>query len=318
MTNPIRLFFATDIHGSTRCFKKFLNAGKYYNADVLILGGDITGKTMIPIVTAKSGSASAYRNGKIVKLGSFSEIEEFERDVENGGSYFCRCTFEEREQLEHAASARDALFNSLIEARMREWVALADQRLRNSNVRVFFNAGNDDIFSIDPIIDSSKVLVRPEGKCVEISDSCTMIATGFANKTPFDCPRDVPEEVLTAKIDQMVALVPDFARCIFNFHCPPFDSQLDSALAIDAEFRPRMTALGIDCTPVGSTAVRTAIEQYQPVLGLHGHIHESRGATQIGRTLCLNPGSDYQDGVLHGACVDLNDNSVVRYTFITG
>ena len=37
-----KLFFATDVHGSEICWKKFISAGKFYEADVIILGGDIT------------------------------------------------------------------------------------------------------------------------------------------------------------------------------------------------------------------------------------------------------------------------------------
>src|SRR6266568_2674048 len=55
------IFFATDIHGSERCFIKFINAAKFYQADVLILGGDITGKAMVPIVRQANGASIRYR-----------------------------------------------------------------------------------------------------------------------------------------------------------------------------------------------------------------------------------------------------------------
>jgi len=60
--------------------------------------------------------------------------------------------------------------------------------------------------------------------------------------------------------------------------------------------------------PVGSTAVRELIEEYQPPLSLHGHIHESRGKTRIGETIAINPGSVYSEGSLQGAVIDLADD----------
>jgi Icc-related predicted phosphoesterase len=64
--------------------------------------------------------------------------------------------------------------------------------------------------------------------------------------------------------------------------------------------------------PVGSTAVREAIERQRPLLGLHGHVHESAGVEKIGRTVCINPGSDYGDGILRGAIVELDRDRGVR------
>jgi Icc-related predicted phosphoesterase len=69
---------------------------------------------------------------------------------------------------------------------------------------------------------------------------------------------------------------------------------------------------------VGSKAVRTAIEKHYPLLGLHGHVHESRGKTALGRTLCFNPGSFYTEGILTGAVIDLDKKGVKRWFFFSG
>jgi Icc-related predicted phosphoesterase len=70
--------------------------------------------------------------------------------------------------------------------------------------------------------------------------------------------------------------------------------------------------------PVGSTAVRAAIEEHQPLLSLHGHIHESGGAVRIGRTLAINAGSEYGEGVLRGVLVTVGGGKVLRYQATTG
>jgi len=318
MTRPTRIFFATDIHASNRCFKKFLNAAKHYEADVLVLGGDVTGKAFVPVVMKTAGSGTAVDNGKELELETATEISRFEERASDAGSYVFRCCPEEYRRLLVDGAARDELFNKLIEERIRAWVSLADERLHDRGIRVFFNAGNDDHFSIDPLIDASTTMVRPEDRCVEVDDYCTMISTGFANVTPFHCPRDVLETELTRKIENMVSDVADLGRCIFNFHCPPFQSNLDNAPKLDGDLRPQMTGLGIEFAPVGSTAVRTAIERHQPLLGLHGHIHESKGIAYIGRTLCLNPGSEYHEGILRGALIQLQRGAVQHYMLTSG
>lgn len=324
------LFFATDIHGSNSCFKQFLNVPKYLKerqsieVHALVLGGDVTGK--IPIIiemTSKTG-ATAYRSDKaktkIAELDSADEIRQFEQLAADAGSYTYRCTREQHDELRYDVEHRDgALWNAVVSSlkvtRMQEWVALADERMHGKNIRIFFNAGNDDDFEIDKVIDSSTTMIRPEGTCVAIDDHVTMISTGFANVTPFHCPRDVSEDQLARKIDEMASQVPDLNKCIFNLHCPPFNTNLDKGPALDRELRPGMTGFGKEQAHVGSIAVRNAIERYQPVLGLHGHIHESDGAHRIGRTLCLNPGSNYETGALAGVRVSLQRGIVRSHQF---
>jgi Icc-related predicted phosphoesterase len=75
---------------------------------------------------------------------------------------------------------------------------------------------------------------------------------------------------------------------------------------------------GHSIKPVGSTAVRDAIERYQPALSLHGHIHEARGVHWLGRTLALNPGSEYAEGTMKGAIVNLEPTRVKGYLLISG
>ena len=124
--------------------------------------------------------------------------------------------------------------------------------------------------------------------------------------------------MLATKIDAVVSQIPDMSRAVFNFHAPPYGTGLDEAPALDENLRP--THGGAVMKPVGSTAVREAILKYQPVLSVHGHIHESKGVTRIGRTLVLNPGSSYEEGVLQGALVTLDEKKrkVKNYVLVNG
>jgi Icc-related predicted phosphoesterase len=82
---------------------------------------------------------------------------------------------------------------------------------------------------------------------------------------------------------------------------------------IDADFKPRAgMAGGVELGSVGSTAVRSLIERHQPAVGLHGHVHECSAGEHLGRTLCVNPGSNYLMGTLRGAIVEMNEDGEVR------
>ena len=49
MSEKLRMVFTSDVHASDRVYKKFMKAAEFYNAQILVLGGDVTGKAIIPI-----------------------------------------------------------------------------------------------------------------------------------------------------------------------------------------------------------------------------------------------------------------------------
>ncbi len=196
------------------------------------------------------------------------------------------------------------------------WLDMADGKLRGGDIPCILNGGNDDIFDIDPILEASPCVTFAEGKLLDL-DGFYMVSMGWTNPTPWDTHREAPEGELTAKIDMIAGQTPDMGRTIFNFHAPPFGSGLDEAPALDGNLRP--THGGAVMKPVGSTAVRDAITRYQPALSVHGHIHESRGMAKMGRTVAVNPGSSYSDGVLQAALIDINNkNGKVKYILVNG
>jgi len=314
-----RVFFATDTHGSNVCFRKFINAGKFYEAQVIILGGDITGKKVIPFVRQSDGSFKINHLDRehVVKEGE--QLEAFKRNIIDMGYYPYMTDPEELEALAGDSAAQDAIFTRLMKERIRESLQFAEERLEGTNIRCYVQPGNDDEFYIDELFDHGTNALNPEGKVIQIDESYTMISTGYGNITPWRCPRDVPEEQLEAIIDSMAGQVKDFEHCIFNFHCPPRDTVLDQAPQLDDQMRPTLELGGKPhMVPVGSHAVRQAIDKYQPRLGLHGHIHESRGTQKLGRTVCLNPGSEYGEGVLRGVIVDIEKKGIKSVTFTSG
>lgn len=320
MSRPTVIFFATDIHGSERCFMKFINAAKFYSAGVLILGGDITGKALVPIVR-QPGAADIYRAtflGDAVTLESDEAITAFEKQVRHGGAYPFRTTPEELAAMENNRSLVDTLFTRLMVESVERWCDIAESRLKGTGARVYIDAGNDDEPEIVETLKQASFVEMPEGQVTRIDDEHEMISSGYANITPWHAPRDIPDERLAAFIDGMAAKLHDPRRAVFNIHVPPFGTGLDTAPLLDDNLKPLVVAGEITTGPVGSKAVRAAIERYQPLVSLHGHIHESRAASKLGRTLCINPGSEYGDGNLRGAIVTLKGDKIGNYQLING
>jgi len=196
-------------------------------------------------------------------------------------------------------------------------MALADERLAGKGVRCIVSPANDDMFEVDPIIAAAEHVELGEANAIAV-DGISIASTGWCNPTPWRTFRELEEPPLGERIDALVAAIPDPRRAIFNFHAPPHGSNLDAAPQLDADMK--YVAGGQALVPVGSRAVRAAIETYGPLLSLHGHIHEGRGAVKIGRTLAVNPGSSYEDGVLQAALIDIDARKaeVKRYLLVNG
>ncbi len=310
-----RIFFATDIHGSETCWKKFLNAGKHYEAKAIILGGDMTGKALVPIVEEGAGRWQATLLENRRTFESEDEVKEFETSVRQRGYYPFRTTPDEMAELASDENLRERLFHQEMLGTVERWMRMADEKLEGTGIECFVSPGNDDQFEVDEIIAAAKHVRLAEGRVIEFGDF-QMVSTGWANRTPWDTYREEDENDLAERLRKMTSQVtapPE--KTVYNFHCPPHGSGLDDAPEIDEDMRPKHGGRSI--VPVGSTAVREAIEEGQPALALHGHIHEARGNTRIGRTLCINPGSSYEQGQLLGAVVDLDGGKKVKRFVLT-
>ncbi len=310
-----RLFFATDVHGSEICWRKFLNAPAFYGAAVVILGGDMTGKALVPIIREGSRFEVTLQDQHYV-LETEDEVRQMEARIAGRGYYPVRLQREDVIALQDHQDRLDTLFDQQMHTTLERWMALAEEKLRGKGIRCCVCPGNDDRPDIDEIITASPVVELVEGRVVEI-DGVEMISTGWSNPTPWQTHRECSEEELGARIDRMAELLRDPKQAIFNLHCPPYASKLDEAPALTADLRPLYGGQAV--RPVGSTAVRDAILRYQPHLSLHGHIHEGRGAARLGRTLALNPGSSYEAGSLQGALVEIDARrGVGSYMLVSG
>jgi uncharacterized protein len=311
-----RLFFATDIHGSETCWRKFLNSGKHYEATVMVLGGDMTGKALVPIVDDGGGRWHATLLDNRSDLDGEEAVQKFEESVRRRGYYPFRTTPDEITELEQDEQKRDQLFHQHMLGTVERWMKLADERLADTHIACYVSPGNDDQFEVDDVISAAHRVELAEGRVVEFGDY-QMVSTGWSNRTPWNTYREEDEPQLAQRIEKMVAeLTGPPELTIFNFHCPPYGSGLDDAPELTADLKPKYA--GRSAIPAGSKAVRESIEKHQPALSLHGHIHEAKGNTRIGRTLSINPGSSYEQGQLLGAVVDLQGGKVNRFVLTSG
>lgn len=311
----MRLFFATDIHGSETCWRKFLNSGRHYEADVLVLGGDMTGKALVPIVDDGGGRWHATLLENRHDLDGEEAVSQFEDAVRRRGYYPFRTDPDELAGYEADPGAADRFFHEQMLATVERWMALADEKLEGTGIRAFACPGNDDQFDIDPVIEASKHVELAEGRVIDL-DAYQLVSSGWANRTPWQTYREEDEPDLSKRIDEVMSQVtapPE--RTILSLHCPPYGTGLDDAPELTEDLH--MKHAGHAPVPAGSTAVREAIERFQPVLSLHGHIHEARGNARLGKTLCINPGSSYELGELLGAVVDLDGGKKVKNFVLT-
>jgi Icc-related predicted phosphoesterase len=308
-----KLFMVTDIHGSNVCYRKFLNALPIYGADVAVLMGDLTGKVLVPLVEKGNDSWECTLMGQHRDIATKDELADIKKITENAGYYWVHQTREEFNETRGDPAKIDALFKSLVFQRVQEWLDLADERLDGKPYQMYMAPGNDDWFVIDDMIDNAK-LVHPCDKRVVVIDNHEMITSSASNPTPWDTPREMSEADLETHLRGLVGLVKNQELAIYNFHVPPYGYSLDLCPKLDEN----LTMAADEKIHAGSLGAKRVIEEYQPLLGLHGHIHESRGAQKAGRTLLINPGSEYSEGILKGVIVMLDKKKVKDYVFTSG
>jgi Icc-related predicted phosphoesterase len=311
------LYYASDVHGSDVCWRKFLGAGRYYGVRSLIMGGDLTGKVIVPVELRPDGSHEATFLREQRVAADEGALEQLLAAIRYNGMYPWVTTPEEVAHLRDHPSTRDQLFDQLIVDGLSSWIELGDSRGEAYDLDIFVMPGNDDPWSCDEVLERARRVQACDDRIVRVGDH-EMISCAYANRTPWNSPRELDEGALYLRMNRLASALESPSTAIFNLHVPPYDSGLDTAREIDEDLKIVLRNSQPHEIPVGSTAVRQLIEEYQPMLSLHGHIHESRGEARIGKTLALNSGSEYNSGRIHGVVVKLSADSVVSHQFVVG
>lgn len=305
----LTIFFATDLHGSAVCFKKFINGAKFYGANVLIMGGDLTGKAVIPITEQSDGSFKGFQSGKTVTLRTRDEVDEFVKRVNNQGFYPALMTETDFQAIKDDPEAQHKLFKNLVVERVAEWAEYAGEKLQGTDIPLITSPGNDDFFEIDDVLNGSPHIRYHEMEITELR-GYEMLHCGGSTKTPWDTEREFTEEEYQARFAELIPQVKNMERCIFNVHVPPYGTVLDRCPKLDENLQVVFNMGNPVSMQAGCQALTDVIKERQPLLGVHGHIHEGRGNIKIGRTTCVNPGSVYPEGILQGVLVTLQDGEV--------
>jgi uncharacterized protein len=314
----LKILFATDFHGAEVCFRKLFNLAPRAKPDVIVIGGDLCGKGLVPLVE-RNGSFHGEFLGTPFDVAPGEATEEIEKRIRFNGFYPYRTTPEEIDKLRTEPEYLDAVMNAELAATVERWMTIADEKLAGSDIVCVSIPGNDDELSIDEPLNAAARVRNVDGRLLDFGEFQVM-GFGASNPTPWDSPREFAEEEIERRLRATVDALDRDRPLLANIHVPPYRSTLDDAPLVDEELRPVIKGGQPVAGPVGSHAVRTFLEDYQPLASFHGHIHESRSATRIGKTLAVNPGSDYSSGTLQAVIVsvDLRKRKVKGHQFISG
>jgi Icc-related predicted phosphoesterase len=312
-----RIYFVADIHGSEICWRKFLNAATFYDVDTVIVGGDITGKALVPLIERPGKGVEARFGGRTRVARTEAEVTELEAQVRFNGFYSYRCDEATFERLAEDPAHRDAVFTEIMADTLRDWLRLADEKLHGTGIRALVMPGNDDGWYVDDVLAESAEIANMDGKVMDLGEF-QVLGFGPSNRTPWDTHRELDEDEIARRLEVLERTASPGQPLVAVIHVPPFGTRIDDAPKLTADLAVVTSGGEPVMVPVGSTAVRSFLERVQPMLSLHGHIHESRGIVRVGRTTAINPGSAYGAGTLLGAIVALRDGAVVSKQLVTG
>lgn len=312
-----RILYGSDFHGSEAVFRKFLASGLQYKVNALMVGGDVTGKAMVPVIHLGGGKYQGHLFGADKTASTADELEALKKSISNVGFYPIVLEQDEAQELENDPAKMGARFEQEMCNRVREWMKLAEEKLVSQHITLYFMPGNDDLYSIDRVIDEFKHVCNPDMKCLEMEGGYNVVGLSNANMTPWRCARDVEEPELTVKLDQLATLIQKPERTVAIIHVPPSNSGLDTCPDLDENLKIITQGGQVVMKSAGSPAVRAFIEKVQPMLTLHGHIHESPGHTRIGKTLMINAGSEYAEAIMKAAIINLEDGKVKGHLLVS-
>lgn len=322
--SPTKFLLVADLHGSEVVLNKTLNSAKFYDVKDLVVAGDITGKVLVPIVQRADGTFACELFG-VDREFSTKELPDIQKQIRNAGFYFTRVSPAEYDELAADKSKQRAVFLREMLADLRRFYAKADEKLRPLGTRLYLLAGNDDYPEVAEFIRTtpSDVIVAYDEQVVEFRDGYQIAGYGYSNPTPWLTPREIPDAQLLEGLRRVVRSA-DSRRTLLVAHAPPYETIIDKAPQLTPDLRPILRAGQLVMASVGSPAVRTVLEEFRPIVGLHGHIHESSGRDFVGtstfgeRIPVFNPGSEYNAGVLRGVLITIDNGAVRDYIFTKG
>jgi len=311
-----KLLFATDMHGSEGTWRKFLNASVMMKVDFAICGGDLTGKMIVPVVQGRDGKYTYYLMGKTNTTDS-SGLEKAFKDIRGIGYYPHQTSESEYKEMTEDPKKVDEVFQDVMISTLKRWFDLIPEKVPKET-KVVVCPGNDDRFLVDELIETHEHIINGEGKVIDLDESHELVSCGWVNPSPWKTAREEEEDKLEERLERYISQLKNVKTATFNFHAPPYQTKLDEAPLLDNDLNPVIQGGSVVMVPVGSKAVRKTIEKHQPFLGLHGHIHEASGSMKIGKTHCVNPGSEYAEGIIRAFLIEFKGDKLSRLQRVEG
>ncbi len=311
-----RILFATDMHGSEGVWRKFLNASAMLNVQMAICGGDLTGKMIVPLVEQGDGKFAYYFMGANHVVEK-PELDKTFKTIRGIGYYPYQTNEKEYDEMTQDPKKVDNVFHEVMLTTLKNWLDLIPQKVPKET-KVVVCPGNDDRADVDNLVSGHECVINGEGKTLQVDETHEMVSCGWVNPSPWKTHREEPEDKLEERLEQYIVNIQNKQNAIFNLHAPPYQTKLDEAPLLDADLNPIIQGGSTVMVPVGSKAVRKVIEKYKPFLSLHGHIHESAGCVKIGPTHCVNPGSEYAEGILRAYLIEFTGNKIAKLQRIEG
>jgi len=320
----LKVFFVADLHGSEVVYGKVANAPKFYGVPNVVVGGDLTGKLLVPIIQRGGDEYSLEFMGENIVVDS-AKLEAYKRRLREAGQYYRVLGRDEYDEVKEDRSKIKALFLEEMSRTLEAFVEKCEERFRPLGAKLYVIPGNDDYPEVAQLLNTLEnvTLTVFDEKVVEF-EGYQLAGFGYANPTPWHTPRELPEAEIYHRLTNTTRTA-DSNRLIMVTHPPPYGTLLDQAPKLK-DFKPVIAGGEVLTEHVGSTSVRRFIEEKGPLIGLHGHIHESQGADKLQPTdgskkrsiPIFNPGSEYHMGVLRGILLNIKDNAKIDYIFTRG
>ena len=237
------------------------------------MGGDVTGKVVIPLVEDADGSVTAELFGQPERAGTAGGAgrarapHPLQRDVPARDDRRPRSTRVAGLTVEE----RETWFAEVMLHTFARWMALAEERLRRRRAKCFVMPGNDDPPGVDRAIEDAPGVTACDERVVELGAGYPMISLGYSNRTPFDSPRELEEDELYRRVEALAEQIDDLSACVFNLHVPPYASDLDTAPELDENLQVVLAggaaedgAVRVDGGPRADRALPAAGEPARP------------------------------------------------------
>ncbi len=320
MPQSLKFFFVSDLHGSLLALNKTINAAEFYKVSAIVVGGDLTGKVLVPIIESGAYYLLEFQ-GKNIKINKsdVQKLENVEKEIRSTGAYFSVMNESEYEELASNPKKMQERFIEVMKASIDDFFQRAEEKLGKSGAKLYLIPGNDDYNEIAEYVEkaANDHVIPFDNKIIDIQ-GYSFLGYGYSNQTPWATPREKEEKSIYKDLKKLVEKI-DAEKAVYVIHVPPYKTEIDKAPQLSKDMRQS----AYEFQHVGSLSVRKIIEESPPILGLHGHVHESGGIDYVvsktkAKVPVINPGSEYNFGVLRGVIVELEGNNLGKYTFTKG